>query len=174
MGVPDFETDPREHFAYLGASEENGDGEFHETDYDLNVGELNIHYVNKHRFHKCPHVTMHIGGQPIIAVVDSGSEATILAQELFKKLAPKNIEMLHILTMSIVSILVWGNRTKKIKTQALVPFEMSSGYFEHIYITAPGMIADCILRVDFLDKFQVTISFKDQCMYTKDENGCRR
>ena len=36
------------------------------------------------------------------------------------------------------------------------------------------MIAYCILGVDFLDKFQVTISFEDQCMYTKDENGSRR
>jgi hypothetical protein len=36
------------------------------------------------------------------------------------------------------------------------------------------MIADCILGADFLDKFQVTVSFKDQCMHTKDENGSRR
>jgi hypothetical protein len=38
-----------------------------------------------------------------------------------------------------------GIRTKKIKTQPLVPFEMSGGNFGHICITAPGMIADCIL-----------------------------
>lgn len=39
---------------------------------------------------------------------------------------------------------------------------------------APGMIADCILGADFSDNFQVTISFKDQRMYTKDGNGSRR
>jgi hypothetical protein len=30
------------------------------------------------------------------------------------------------------------------------------------------------LGADFLDKFQVTISFEDQCIYTNCENGCRR
>ena len=45
---------------------------------------------------------------------------------------------------------------------------------KHICIIATGMIANCILEADFLDKFQVTISFKKQCMYTKDENGSRR
>lgn len=48
---------------------------------------------------------------------------------------------------------------------------MSFGYFEHICIVAPGMIVDCILGADFLGKCKVIISFEDQCMYTKDENG---
>jgi hypothetical protein len=30
-------------------------------------------------------------------------------------------------------------------------------------IIAPGIITDCILRVDFLDEFEVIISFKGQC-----------
>ena len=36
------------------------------------------------------------------------------------------------------------------------------------------MIADCILGPDFLDELQVIDSFKDHCMYTRDENGSRR
>jgi hypothetical protein len=36
------------------------------------------------------------------------------------------------------------------------------------------MIADCILGADFLNKFQVTVSFKDQCMYTNDKKGSRQ
>jgi hypothetical protein len=79
--------------------------------------------------------------------------------------------MLHIPITWAVLISAWGNRTKKIKTQALVPFEMSGGYFEQKCIIALGLIADCILGGDFLGKFQVTFSFKDQCMYTNNENG---
>jgi hypothetical protein len=74
-----------------------------------------------------------------------------MAQELFNKLATNNIEMLHIPITGAVLILAWGNRVKKIKTQALVPFEMSGGYIEHNCIIALGMIADCILGADFLD-----------------------
>jgi hypothetical protein len=36
------------------------------------------------------------------------------------------------------------------------------------------MIADCILGADVLDKLQVTVNVKDQCMYTNDEKSCRR
>jgi hypothetical protein len=36
------------------------------------------------------------------------------------------------------------------------------------------MTADCILRAKFLDEFQAIISFKDQYMYKKNENGSRR
>jgi len=81
-----------------------------------------------------------------------------LFQELFNKLAINNIEIIHIPITGAVLISAWGNRTKKIKTQGLVPFEMSGGYFGQNCIIAPGMIADCILGADFLDKFQVTIS----------------
>ena len=93
---------------------------------------------------------------------------------MFKKLATSNVEVLHILITGAVLISVSGNRTKKIKTQALVLFEMSGGNFEHICIVAPGIIADCVLGADFLNKFQVAISFEDQCMYAKDENCSRR
>jgi len=72
--------------------------------------------------------------------------------------------MLHIPITGAVLISAWVNRTKKIKTQALVPFEMSGGYFGHSCIIAPGMIADCILGAEFLGKFKVTISFEDLCM----------
>jgi hypothetical protein len=82
--------------------------------------------------------------------------------------------MLHIPITGAVLISAWDNRTKKIKTEALVPSEISCGYFEHNCIIAPGVIADCILGAKFLAKFQVNISFGDQCMYTKDENGRRR
>ena len=140
---------------------------------DIDVGELKIH-VNERIFQKCPHVKMHVGGHPIIAVVDSGSDATILAEELFEKLATSNIEMLHIPITGAVLTSTSGNRTNKIKTQALVLFEIRGGNFEHTCIVASGMIADWILGADFLNKFQVTINFEDQCMYTKDENCSRR
>jgi hypothetical protein len=79
--------------------------------------------------------------------------------------------MLYIPITGAVLISAWGNCTNKIKTQALVPFEMIGGNFEHIYMISSGNIADCILGADVWDKFQVTVSFEDQCMYSKDENG---
>jgi hypothetical protein len=148
--------------------------ELRETDYDLDVGELKIHYVKERRFHNWPHLKIHDGGQPITAVVDSGSEAKIFTQEMFKILAASNTEISQIHVTGAFLISAWSNRTKKIKTQALLPFEISGGYFERISMIAPGMIADCILGPDFLDEFQVIDSFKDHCMYTKDENGSRR
>jgi hypothetical protein len=33
------------------------------------------------------------------------------------------------------------------------------------------MLAECNLGVDFVDEFQVLVSFKEQCMYTEDENS---
>ena len=106
-------------------------------------------------------------GHPIIAVFDSGSEASILAQELFNTLAINNMEMLPIPITDAFLISTWGNRTKKIQIQALDPFQMSGGYSEHSCIAALGMIADCILETDFLNKFQVTMSLEGQCMHIK-------
>ena len=74
----------------MEATEEARIGEICETDYDLEAGELKIYYLNERKLQKCPHVKLHIGGHPVIAVVDSGSEATILAQELFDKLESRD------------------------------------------------------------------------------------
>jgi len=106
--------------------------------------------------------------------VKSGSEAKILTQILYKILPAGKTEILQIHVTGAVLISAWGNSTKKINSQALVPFEIRGGYFEHISIIAPGMIAYCILGVNFVDEFQDIISFKDQCMYINDENGSRR
>jgi hypothetical protein len=57
--------------------------------------------------------------------------------------------MLHIPITGVVLISASDNRTKKIKAQALVPFEISGGNFEHICITVTGMIADRILGAVF-------------------------
>jgi hypothetical protein len=57
-----------------------------------------------------------------------------LAQELFNKLASSNTKMLHIPITGAVLISACRNRTKKIKTQALVPFEMSGGYLSTIVL----------------------------------------
>lgn len=95
-----------------GATGENIDREFRETDHDLVAGDLKIYNVNKCRFHNCPHVKMHDGGQHITAIVDCGSEVTILTQELFKILASSNKEILQIHVTGAVLISAWGNRTK--------------------------------------------------------------
>jgi hypothetical protein len=125
-------------------TEESSDREICENNYVLETWEMKIYYVNTRKFQKCPHVELHIGGYPVILVVDSGSEATISSQELFNKLASSSTKILLILITGAVLISAWGNRTKKIETQALVPFEISCGYFEQKCIITPDMI-DCIL-----------------------------
>jgi hypothetical protein len=94
--VPKQSNDLRKHFTYLELSEGNVEREYCETDYDIEAGELTVFYVNEHRFQKCPHVKFHIGGHPVIAVVDSGSEATILAQEVYDRLAGSDTKLLQI------------------------------------------------------------------------------
>ena len=56
--------------------------------------ELKTCNVNEPRFHNCPHVDMHDGGQHTTVIVDCGSEAKILAQELFKILAASNTDVM--------------------------------------------------------------------------------
>jgi hypothetical protein len=79
------------------------------------VGELKIHYVNERRFYNYPHVKIHDGGQPILAIVDSDSEAKMLVQELFNILAASNTEILQIHVTGAVLISAWCNRIKKVK-----------------------------------------------------------
>jgi hypothetical protein len=53
--------------------------------------------------------------------------------------------MFHIPITGAILISAWGNRTKEIKTQALVAFEISGYYFEKECTIAPGMLVDCSL-----------------------------
>jgi hypothetical protein len=155
-------------------AEEDEHIEYCETDQEFEAGELRLYYVNERKLQRCPHVELYIGCHPVTAVVDSGSEATIISQEVYDKLINSNVQVLHIPITGAVLVSAWGNRTKKIKLQALIPFTMSGNNFEHNCLIAPGMIADCIIGADFLDKFQATVDFKDQCMFTNDEIGCKR
>jgi hypothetical protein len=84
------------------------------------------------------------------------------------------MELLHIPLTSAVLISAWGNRTKRIRKQALIPFRLGNDVFEQVCIIAPAMLAPFILGADFLYESEVELSFKDKCMYTKNGGAVKR
>lgn len=70
-----------------------------------------------------------------------------------------------------ILILAGRNRTKKIETKGYGSTLDQQWYIEEVCIIAAGTLAECNLGVEFLDEFQVAVSFREQCMHTEDENS---
>ena len=53
--------------------------------------------------------------QQVIVVVDPGSEAYLLSEELFEKLTASGEEIFHFPVMSVVLVSAWGKLGKEIQ-----------------------------------------------------------
>jgi hypothetical protein len=72
-----------------------------------------VYYINNIKSQKYPHVELQMGNLQVVAVVDSGSEAYVLPDELFERLTASGMEFLHMSVTSAVLISAWSNRNKK-------------------------------------------------------------
>jgi hypothetical protein len=91
-------------------------------------------YVNKEKLNICPRVPICIGNQHIPAVIDTGSQISLLAEELYYKLRSEGVEGLELGVQNAVLVSAFGNKTKRIRVQAMMPIRIDDIVVDHIFL----------------------------------------
>jgi hypothetical protein len=70
-------------------------------------------------------------------------------------------------------ITVFGRRTKRVKRQTLIEFEINGVSYEQVFMIAPNLVPDAILGINFLKENNVVINLTERSFKTRrDGSDC--
>jgi predicted aspartyl protease len=117
----------------------------------------------------CPQIQVNVGGRHRRALIDLGSECSLINAELLQLVD----EGLDILSLPISGCVIKGafeSRSQRIKSQVLTDIYIDGIKYEVILLVAPTLAIDIILGMQFLKNYCVNINFEEEYFETKVNN----
>jgi transposase InsO family protein len=125
-----------------------------------------VFVINEDNLKRCPRVKLTIGDREVISLLDSGADSAIMSTELFEYLMKDGLKFLQIPIVNCVLVTAFGNKSKKIRSQALIEFKIDQTHYELAVILAPNMATDFILGMNFMIDYKVQINFPERIFKT--------
>jgi hypothetical protein len=99
-----------------------------------------------------------IGNQHIPAVMDTGSQISLLTEEMDENLISEGLVSLVLGVQSAVLASAFGNKTKNIRLKAMKQIRV-----DEIFLISPQVLTQAVLGVDFCRMNNVFINFTTLC-----------
>ena len=128
-----------------------------------NKAEVMTYFTNDENLKNSPHIDIKIGNRNVKGVNDTGSEISLITEDLYAQLLSQGIEMLELKLQSTVLVTAFGSRSQRIKKQVYIPFFISDDCFEHVFLVS-GQLTESLIGADFLQEYGVVINFKTSCL----------
>jgi hypothetical protein len=96
-----------------------------------------------------------IGGQEVVSLIDTGAEGSIMSEQLFSSLESKGVNFFRIPTTNCVLTTAFGRKSKRIKKQTFLEFDIDGDRYEQSAFVVPDLISDITLGADFLNENQL-------------------
>jgi hypothetical protein len=135
-----------------------------EKDLLDNKAEVTTYFNNDENMKKCPHVDIKIGDGNVKGVKDTGSENSLITEDLNAQLLSQGIEMLELKLQSTVLVTAFGSRSRRIKKLVYIPISIGDDCFEHVFLVSGQLIESLLIGADFLQEYGVVINFKTSCL----------
>ena len=88
----------------------------------------------------CPHIDIKIGKGNVKGVIDTGSEISLIKEDLYAQLLSQGLEMLELKLQSTVLVTAFASRSRRIKKQVYIPFFIGDDCFEHVFLVSGQLI----------------------------------
>jgi len=132
---------------------------------------VTTYFINDENIKNCPHIDFRIGNGNVKGVIDTGSEISLITEDLYAQLLSQRIEMLELKLQSTVLVTAFGTRSRRIKKQVYIPFFIGDDCFEHVFLFSDQLIESLLIGADFLQEYGVVVNFKTSClMYEIERN----
>jgi predicted aspartyl protease len=127
----------------------------------------NVYYINENNLYGCLHVELNIGGEKLMAVLDTGAEISLMLEKIFEDLLAKGVKAPQLPVVNGALTTAFGNKTKRIKRQALIEFEIDGVKYEQVFMISPNLEPDTILGINLLQDNDVVIDVTEKCFRTR-------
>jgi len=136
-----------------------------------NKAEVKTYFINDENMKNCPHIDIKIGNGNVKGVIETGSEISLIMEDLYAHLLSQGLEMMELQLQSTVPVTAFGSRNRRIKKQVYIPFFIGDECFEHVFLVSGQLIESLLIGADFLQEYGLVINFKTNClMYEMEGN----
>jgi hypothetical protein len=127
---------------------------------ELKAG-IQVYYINEGKSPRCPEIQIKIAKNIYInAIIDSGSEISLLAERVYDKLINGGASIPILPVENVILVTAFGKRTRKIKSQVLMEFAMGDDQFEVVFLLSPELTNEAILGCEFLKEYGLSLDFR--------------
>jgi hypothetical protein len=88
----------------------------------------------------------------------------LVTDELYKELIASGYPTLHVPIQSAVLISAFGQRTKRLKLQALLEFKQGEHNYEQMFVVSAQLMMPVIIGADFMIDHGMIVNFEDKCL----------
>jgi hypothetical protein len=134
---------------------------------------VNIYYINEGNLYGCPYVQLDIGEERLIAVLDTGTQISLMPEKNLEDMLAKGLRAPQLPVFNGALITAFGSKTKRIRRQALIEFEIGGVRYEQLFMIAPNPVPDAILGINSLKEDNVVINLTEGSFKTRrDGSDC--
>jgi hypothetical protein len=83
---------------------------------------VTTYFINDENMKNCPHIDIQIGNGSVKMVTDTGSEISLITEDLYAHLQSQGLEMLELKSQSTVLVTAFGIRSQRIKNKCVSHF----------------------------------------------------
>ena len=83
---------------------------------------MTTYFINDENMKNCPRIDIKIGNGNMKGVIDTGSEISLIKEDLYAHLLSQGLEMLELKLQSTVLVTAFGSRSRRIKKEVYIPF----------------------------------------------------
>jgi hypothetical protein len=118
-------------------------------------------FINEDNLLKCPQMEIVFSnGTSIRAILDSGSEVNLLSERVYDRLVKSGVEVPVLPIESVVLVIAFGRRSRKIRSQALVEFTIGRDTFEGVFMISAQLTSEAIIGCQLLKEYGININFE--------------
>jgi len=99
-------------------------------------------------------------------VTDTVSQISLVKEKMYHKLRSEDMESLELGVQNAVFVSAFGNKTKRIRLQAMKQIRINDIVLDHIFLMSHQLMT----HVDFCRMNSVIINFPEQC-FTMERDG---
>ncbi|XP_049948433.1 uncharacterized protein LOC126456730 [Schistocerca serialis cubense] len=107
----------------------------------------------------------------IEALVDTGSEACAVSKRLYEQILKANISLPSFPVSGVRIVNALGARSKPIKEQVLITFEIEGEEYEATFLVVAGLNTSITLGIDWLNELDAVVSFDEGTVKVKGRKG---
>ena len=96
-------------------------------------------------------------------MINTGSQVSLLTEGLDYSLRSEDVEGLELGLQKSVLVSAFGNKTKRIRVQALMLIPFDDSVVDYTFLTSLQLLTQALLGVDFCRMSKVIINFPEKC-----------
>jgi hypothetical protein len=147
-------ADTRNSIKQIATSSQGGFADDNATVYQINAGVLTT----------CPHIRVTFGDFNFNIIIDTGSQVSVLSEEVYLKLKLRDEFLQELPVQSVVLISAFGSKTSRVKRQSLIPLKINGDEFENNFLICPQLVSPGLFGADFLYLYKFSIDLGAGCM----------